>query len=239
MAITFLDAACGTGASAIPAAEAVSPNGTVVAVDLADKPLELARLKAVERHLTNIRFEVGDMMELSHPPAKFDAVICVFGIFFVPDMISAANELWRMVTPGGKLAVTTWGANLFEPGNTAFWNSIKAVRPDLERAFNPWDRISDPDALRQMLADAGINNIEIAVENRLHPIHEPNDWWTIVCGSGYRGTIEQLTSAEYKSVCQTNLSYVRENKVRAVETNALYAVATKRPSQTDAIQIAI
>src|SRR5262249_15534640 len=115
-----LDVACGSGASAIPAGQAVAPTGTVLAVDLAERLLGLAQAKATQRRVDNIRFERGDMMALNQPDGKFDAVICVFGIFFVPDMVAAARELRRMVKPGGQLAITTWGANLFEPGNGAF-----------------------------------------------------------------------------------------------------------------------
>src|SRR6476469_7939148 len=121
----------GTRASALPAAEAVGPTGNVIGVDLATQLLELARAKAAQRHLGNIEFEVGDMLSLRFPVASFDAVVCVFGIFFVPDMAKAVSELWNRIRPGGKLAVTTWGRNLCEPANNAFWRSIKNVRPNL------------------------------------------------------------------------------------------------------------
>ena len=47
------------------------------------------------------------MLSMRFPVASFDAVVCVFGIFFVPDMARAVSELWSRVRPGGKLAVTT------------------------------------------------------------------------------------------------------------------------------------
>src|SRR6185437_11484814 len=84
-----LDVCCGAGASALPAAEAVGPTGNVIGVDLAKQLLELARAKAAQRGLSNVEFEVGDMLSLRFPVASFDAVICVFGIFFVPDMAKA------------------------------------------------------------------------------------------------------------------------------------------------------
>src|SRR5262245_45731195 len=56
-----LDVACGTGASAIPAAERVGATGKVVAVDLAERLLELGRAKARRLQLTNIEFKTGDM----------------------------------------------------------------------------------------------------------------------------------------------------------------------------------
>ena len=76
-----LDVCCGSGASAIPAAEAVGPSGLVVGVDLAEKLLELARAKAEERLLKNISFRRADMVALNYPAGSFDAVSCVFGIF--------------------------------------------------------------------------------------------------------------------------------------------------------------
>jgi ubiquinone/menaquinone biosynthesis C-methylase UbiE len=222
-----LDVCCGAGASALPAAEAVGPMGNVIGVDLAKNLLESARTKAIQRNLANIEFEVGDMLSMRFPPASFDAVVCVFGIFFVPDMAEAVRELWSRVRPGGKLAVTTWGPNFCEPANDAFWCSIKNVRPDLYKGFNPWDRIDNPASLRKILDEAGVASPEIIAENRLHPIKSPEDWWTIVLGSGYRGTIEQLNLAERERVKDLNLSFIRDAKISAVETNVLYALATK------------
>src|SRR6476646_3935932 len=181
-----LDVCCGTGASALPAAEAVGPKGHVIGVDLAKQLLELARTKAIQRNLGNIEFEVGDMLSLRFPVASFDAVVCVFGIFFVPDMAKAVSELWNRIRPGGKLAVTTWGRNFCEPANNAFWRSIENARPDLYKGFNPWDRIDNPVSLRKILDEAGVTSPKISAENRLHPISSAEEWWAIVLGSGYR-----------------------------------------------------
>ena len=222
-----LDVCCGAGASALPAAEAVGQTGAVIGIDLAKELLELARAKAIQRRLRNIEFEIGDMLSLRFPVASFDAVVCVFGIFFVPDMSKAVSELWSRIRPGGKLAVTTWGPNFCEPANDAFWCSIKNVRPDLYKGFNPWDRINDPVGLRKILDEGGVASPKIIAENRLHPIKSPEDWWTIVLGSGYRGTIEQLNPTERQKVKEANLAFIRDEKVSAVETNVVYALAAK------------
>jgi SAM-dependent methyltransferase len=189
--------------------------------------LKSARAKAIQRRLSNIEFEVGDMLSLRFQVASFDAVVCVFGIFFVPDMAKAVSELWSRIRPGGKLAVTTWGPNFCEPANAAFWSSIKDIRPDLYKGFNPWDRINDPAGLRKILDEGGVASPNIIPENRLHPLKSAEDWWTIVLGSGYRGTIEQLTLAEREKVKETNLAFIRDEKISDVETNVLYALATK------------
>lgn len=199
-----LDVCSGSGGSALPAAERVGPDGRVVASDLADRLIALAEAKAEAKGLENIEFRVADMLDLGYPDASFDAVVCIFGIFFVPDMAGAVRELWRMVKPGGRLAITTWGPDLFEPANSAFWDAIGDVRPDLQRSFNPWDRISEPCGLRDMLAEAGVQIDNIVAETGTHPLSAPEDWWKIALGSGYRGTLAQLDAEA--------LAHVREKK---------------------------
>lgn len=172
-----LDVCCGRGGSALPAAEVVGSEGRVVAVDLAERLVALGASKAHERGLVNIEFTTGDMLALDYPHASFEVVICVFGIFFVPDMVAATKELWRMVRPGGRLAITTWGPDLFEPANSAFWAAIQAEHPELMKSFNPWERISTPDGLSTMLSEAGLANAEIVAEQGSHAINSPDDWW--------------------------------------------------------------
>lgn len=223
----ILDVCCGSGASALAAAEKVGPPGFVLGVDLAQNLLALAQAKARDRELRNIEFRMGDLLDLGVPDADFDAVVCVFGIFFVPDMQGAVRELWRAVRPGGKLAITTWGPNFFEPATTAFWNSVSDVRPELFKGFNPWDRISDPQAVRSLLQSGGIKQLDVVAESGMHEIPTPASWWSAVLGSGYRGTIDQLDPDARERVRLANLDYVRQSDLRSVEANVVYAVATK------------
>jgi ubiquinone/menaquinone biosynthesis C-methylase UbiE len=148
-----LDVCCGTGSSAIPAAELVAPWGYVIGVDLADRLVALAREKARRRALQNITFRVADMRALDYQAESFDAVLCVFGIFLVPDMAAAVRELWRFVRPCGKLAITSWGRNVLEPANSVFWQSVRKLRSEFFESSEPWDRIADPGSLRQMLRE--------------------------------------------------------------------------------------
>lgn len=223
----LLDVCCGAGASALPAAEAVGPDGHVLGVDLAAQLLALARAKAAQRGLRNCEFRLGDMLDLPLEGRQFDAVVCVFGIFFVPDMQAAVRSLWGAVRPGGALAVTTWGPRFFEPATTAFWNSIRDVRPDLYKGFNPWDRICDPPSLRALLRDGGIDDAEIVAESGAHPIAGPDAWWSAVLGSGYRGTVDQLDATHRQQVRDANLRYVAISGIGAVEANVVYAIARK------------
>jgi ubiquinone/menaquinone biosynthesis C-methylase UbiE len=222
-----LDVCCGSGASAIPAAEAVGPGGSVIGVDLAENLLELAHTKARQCDLTNIEFHSGDMTDLPFPDNSFDAVVCVFGIFFVPDMEAALRELSRVTHTGGRVAVTTWGPKFFEPVNTVFWNSVRNVQPELYKGFNPWDRISDVDALRSLLSSAGLEELGVVAEagsaGKLTGRVVGH-----VLGTGYRGTVEQLSDLERERVRAENLDFIRCNEVGSVEASVVYGVGVKQ-----------
>jgi len=222
-----LDVCCGSGASAIPAAEIAGPTGSVVGVDLAENLLELARAKAKQQGLDNIECRCGDLTNLPFDEETFDAVVCVFGIFFVPDMEAALRELKRVLRTGGRLAITTWGPRFFEPASTAFWNSVRSVRPDLYKGFNPWDRISEPHELQSLLNTAGFTQLEVVAESDTQPVNSPDDWWPMVMGSGYRGTVDQLSAADRERVRSENSDFIRQASVKSLEANVVYAVAIK------------
>lgn len=223
-----LDVCCGSGASAIPAAEALGPGGSVTGVDLSENLLNLARAKAAQRGLTNIQFETGDMMSLRFETGSFDAVVCVFGIFFVPDMEAALGELARVVRSGGRLAITTWGPRLFEPANNVFWNSVRSVRSDLYKGFNPWDRISEPETLQSLMESAALIDVQVVPETDSQPVNSPEDWWALVLGSGYRGTVDQLSAAEQQQIRAENLNFIHQEAIHSVETNVIYAFGKKQ-----------
>ena len=218
----MLDVCCGSGASAIPAAEIVGTDGEVVGVDLAENLLELARAKAKQRGLTNIQFQSGDLMHLPFEDGSFGTVVCVFGIFFVPDMEAALRELKRVVRDGGRVAITTWGPRFLEPASTVFWNSIRDVRPDLYKGFNPWDRISEVEPLLQLLAGAGLSALEAVAESDSQTVNEPDDWWAMIMGSGYRGTVEQLSPEDRGRVHRENLEFIERTSLRELEANVIY-----------------
>jgi SAM-dependent methyltransferase len=222
-----LDVCCGAGASALPAAERVGPAGRILGVDLAERLLELGRAKARARGLSNVELRVADMLELGSERASFDAVVCVFGIFFVPDMPLAVRTLWDLVRPGGRLAITTWGPRFFEPVTTVWWEAVRAERPELYKGFNPWDRVCDPESLRAVLRDGGVERAEIVAEPGWHPIPSPDACWAAVLGTGYRGTLEQLEPAARERVRAKVEAYVRDHAIREVETSVVYATATK------------
>ena len=222
---SVLDVACGAGASALPAAEIVGPSGRVVGIDLAENLLNLARTKAVARGLQNIEFRQDDMTQLKFDDGSFDAIVCAFGIFFAPEIEALVAELWRMLKPHGKLAITTWGPNLFEPMYTAFDTILKQERPDLVNDFRPWDRITTESAVEQLLRDGGATNIVTASEAGQQLLLDVDSWWKIVLGSGLRATVNAMGPELAEYVRLQNMTFIEERGVQSVTTNIVYGVA--------------
>ncbi len=223
-----LDLCCGAGGSAIPAAQAVGPTGRVLGIDVAGPLLELARTRAEAQGQHHAEFLLADATRTGLPSQSFDAVICVFGVFFVADMAAFLAEMWRLVRPGGRLAVSTWGPDLFEPANSHFWSAIESVDPTLVRRFNPWDKITTTDALRGLFQSAGIDQLEVEAVSGRHPVPTPEAFWDIVLGSGYRATIDDLTPPQRALVRDTVLDAVAAAGITAVRTDVLYGIARRR-----------
>ncbi|HEX2715021.1 MAG TPA: hypothetical protein VHM88_22770, partial [Candidatus Acidoferrales bacterium] len=129
--------------------------------------------------------------------------------------------------PRGQLAITTWGPDLFEPANGSFWEAVRKERPDLYKGFNPWDRINDPASVQEMLRQGGVEACATVAESGTHELKSPEDWWTIVLGSGYRGTVEQLAPDARERVREANLKYLQEKRALSIEANVIFALARK------------
>src|SRR5271165_550637 len=225
--MNVLDVCCGTGGSALPAAERVGSSGHVVAVDLAQNLLNKGIIRAAERDMTNIEFRRADLEDLPCGDESFDVVVCVFGIFFVPDLHGAVRGLWRLVRPDGCLAITIWGAKMFEPADGTFWEAVRQEDPELLKSIKPWNKIVEPDPLHTLLIECGATNPEVVAEPGIHPLNSPEDWWTIVLGSGYRSTVEALTPSARERVMVATIEAVRRQKIRELRADVVYAIARR------------
>jgi ubiquinone/menaquinone biosynthesis C-methylase UbiE len=220
---SVLDIACGTGPATLAAAEAVGPSGRVVAVDYAEGMLAIARQKVENAGHSNVEFVQEDLMALKYGP-EFDAVICVLGIFFIEDMVAAASRMWSFVRPGGQLAVATLGAGVFEPFSSRFADAVKRQRPEIDIVL-PWRRTEDARVLQWTLEQSGVPDVSVTTESSDLPI-EPEYWWTVVMGSGFRHTAEQLGPLA-EVVCTDNEDWARTHRIDKIRVTVNYAIATK------------
>jgi ubiquinone/menaquinone biosynthesis C-methylase UbiE len=223
-----LDVCCGAGASALPAARAVGPTGSVLGVDLAEPLLLLAQQQAAKLGLRNVSFRACDATAAGLESGSFGAVVCVFGVFFAADMPAFVGEMWRLVRPGGTLAITTWGPDWCEPASSVFWASVQELEPTLFRAFNPWDEITTGPALADLLARGGISGATIeATAGQHHELELADDFWDIVLGSGLRATVDALSEEQGKWLRARVLGELRSRGVTRLRNDVVFSSAVK------------
>lgn len=104
-----LDVACGTGLVTLPAADAVAPDGTVLATDLSEGMLEFSREAAANSNVDNVSFERMDAESLDLPGGSFDVTLCSLGLMYVPNPERALQEMHRVLVPAGRAAAVVWG----------------------------------------------------------------------------------------------------------------------------------
>jgi trans-aconitate methyltransferase len=147
----------------------------------------------------------------------------VFGIFFMPDMAAAVAKMWRYLRAGGRLAIVSRGPDVFEPANTVFWEAVRRERPELYKAFAPWERLTTPELVREVFARAGIAEVEIEAEDPGHQLESAEDFWELVMGTGYRATVDQLTEEERDRVQAACLGV----EAQRLTSPVLYVVARR------------
>lgn len=103
-----LDVAAGRGACLYPALGAVGRTGHVTGVDIAPGMVEALAADLAARGIDNAQVQVGDAEALDFPDASFDAVLAGFMIFFCPDPEQVLSEFFRVLRPGGVVALTTF-----------------------------------------------------------------------------------------------------------------------------------
>jgi SAM-dependent methyltransferase len=101
-----LDLATGTGWASRVIGQRF-PEVAVTGSDIADKLLDHARSLAATLKL-DIEYRHGDAENLPFKDGEFDAVISTFGVMFVSNPEAAAEELGRVIKPGGRLVLSTW-----------------------------------------------------------------------------------------------------------------------------------
>jgi ubiquinone/menaquinone biosynthesis C-methylase UbiE len=104
-----LETACGTGLVTFRAARSVEPNGEVLATDLSDGMIALAKSEAQNKGIGNVSFKRMDAEELEVEDEAFDAALCGLGLMYVPDPVKALAEMHRVLKPGGRAVAAIWG----------------------------------------------------------------------------------------------------------------------------------
>jgi SAM-dependent methyltransferase len=110
----ILDLGTGPGEPALTIARMVG-RGRVTGVDLSERMVAIAREAAQRRGSGNVHFRAMDCAKLDLPDRSFDGAVSCFGFQIFTDPEGAARETWRVLKPGGRIAVSVWSTGAKVP----------------------------------------------------------------------------------------------------------------------------
>ncbi|MBI5869956.1 MAG: methyltransferase domain-containing protein [Actinobacteria bacterium] len=222
-----LDVATGTGHAAFAIARRL-PEGRVTGVDFAGGMIEQAQLKATDMHVSNVEFIEMDMQSLEFPDGSFDAAVCSFGIFFVEDMAGQLAHMASKVRAGGKVAISGFQENLFQPLTGMFNQRLK--RYGVEPPEPGWKRIASEEGCRHLFGSAGIEDVWIEMDNVGYFLDSTDEWWDIIWNAGFRRLVDQMTDEDRERFRTEHLQEVGALRTAdgiKLEVGVIYAVGMK------------
>jgi ubiquinone/menaquinone biosynthesis C-methylase UbiE len=107
---TVLELAAGAGDTGFEAAAIVGERGRLISTDFSPAMMEVARRRGAELGLGNVDYRVMDAERIGLDADSVDGVLCRFGYMLMTDPAAALAETRRVLRPGGRLALTVWGA---------------------------------------------------------------------------------------------------------------------------------
>jgi arsenite methyltransferase len=160
-----LDLGSGGGFDAFLAARQVGPTGRVIGVDMTSEMIDLSRRNAAKVGLNYVEFRLGDIEQLPVDDASVDVIMSNCVINLAPDKPAVFREAFRVLAPGGRLAISDMVAIGDLPAAiaedpSAYTGCIAGAAPVAE--------------LERMIAEAGFERVNVAVKAQSRELVE--DW---------------------------------------------------------------
>ena len=147
-----VDLGAGAGFDSFLSARAVGPEGAVIGVDMTPEMVAKARENAHKAGYENVEFRLGEIEHLPIADATADVIISNCVINLAPDKLAVYREAFRVLKPGGRLAVSDVVATAELP---AEW------REDMQLLSACIAGAATVDEVESMLRDAGFEEIDI------------------------------------------------------------------------------
>ncbi|MGH9017293.1 MAG: class I SAM-dependent methyltransferase [Acidimicrobiales bacterium] len=171
-----LDVACGTGVFARLAAHVVGPGGRAVGID--PSAIAVTTARGIDPTST-VDWRRWDDDRLPFDGGSFDVVVCQHALHRFPDQVLLLEEMRRVLAPGGRLGLITWGPI---EENPAFAAQLDAtVKAGLDQAgvvdalLDPfaWHR---PEDLEQLARGAGMVDVSCQAVRLLAALPRVAEW---------------------------------------------------------------
>ncbi|OSC38739.1 class I SAM-dependent methyltransferase [Mycobacterium decipiens] len=157
-----VDVACGTGVVARLVAERVGAEGRVVGVDLNPDMLRIARVIPAA---APIEWRQANAEALPLPDDSYDLVLCQLGLMFVPDQTAAVSEMRRVLSTGGRVAISVPAEmpRLWK----VFADALGAhIAPELTGFVTLVFSLTDPNVITGLLREAGFDEVTVTTTTK-------------------------------------------------------------------------
>jgi MPBQ/MSBQ methyltransferase len=179
---TLLDVGCGIGGSSRILARDYGFAVTGITIS----PKQVARAKELTPPDVNARFLVDDAMALSFPDESFDVVWSIEAGPHMPDKAVFAQELLRVLKPGGVLVVADWNQRDDRQKPLNFWE-----RPVMRQLLDQWSHpaFASIEGFAEQLAATGLVDGEVMtadwttatlpswIDTIWQGVIRPQGWW--------------------------------------------------------------
>lgn len=165
---SVLELACGTGIVTRMLRDRLPPSATVTATDLSEAMIKFAQGKFNPGEAIN--WQPADASDLPFPAGSFDAVVCQFGLMFVPDKLKAMREAKRVLKPRAPFLFNVWSAidanefaGITHRTVASFFESDPPAFYEIPFGYN------DQEAIELSLREAGFDEVhcsEVALPSR-------------------------------------------------------------------------
>lgn len=148
-----LDVGCGTGFLAREMAQLVGEQGRILGIDNSPDMLAVGQERCGELAQVELQEAAADKIPVAD--ASFDVVTCTQVLLYVPNLSAVLNELYRVLKPGGRIAIveTDWRGVVINSADDALSRRILAA---FDQAVpNP----NLPPALGPLLRHTGFSNV--------------------------------------------------------------------------------
>jgi arsenite methyltransferase len=166
-----LDLGSGGGIDVLLSARRVGPTGKAYGLDMTDEMLALARENQRQAGVVNVEFLKGEIEHIPLPDASVDVIISNCVINLSADKRRVMSEAFRVLKPGGRLAVSDVVVRGEVPA---------AVRRSMELWVGCVAGALEEEEYRRFLADAGFEVVGVEPTR----IYEFEDARTVLAGAG-------------------------------------------------------
>ncbi|MDX1707487.1 MAG: arsenite methyltransferase [Desulfobacterales bacterium] len=192
---TVLDLGSGGGFDCFLAAKSVGESGRIIGVDMTADMVSKARRNAEKLDARNVEFRLGEIEHLPVADASVDVILSNCVINLSPEKIRVFKEAWRVLKPGGRLAILDVVALQPLPAE------IKSDIALISGCIGGTEQIED---IKSMLEKAGFEDINIQLNNESR--QSIREWFP---GRNLEDYVASATIEAVKPICVPGQGAIR------------------------------